>query len=357
MIRPFGLQDVRLVHRLQRTGAPLAIEHYLTHPRSPLRAALVAQWAGPRVATYVHVDRTGEGHNVGFLQLMQRPNRPEADLLFIAPATPNDSAVWCELLQHSCVLASDQGVQRVYASPPDSAAQQECLRKAGFSPYTREVIYRLVGCPADGGPVAGFRSQETRDTWTLQRLYLRSTPRLVQQSEGALAGQAGSPPLSWWDPTRWEGVVWEPSGEVRAAVQVHRGRAGHWMRILVSPDLSREVARGLVEEGLHLLMRSAGRSGLALPIFASVRDYEVGLGDALIAHGFAPYADRVRMVKHTMSAARMTASSYPAAADKVIEAPARSQFWSASSLAQRARGACSAGEVDRIIGDATAKDY
>jgi hypothetical protein len=319
--------------------------------------ALSAPWAAVRVATYVLVDRTGESDDVGFLQLKQRPSRPEADVLFIAPATPDGSAVWCELLQHAGMLASDQGVQRVYASLPESAAQQECVRKAGFSPYTREVIYRLVDWPGDAGEVAGFRRQDARDTWTLQRLYLRSTPRLVQQSEGALSGQAGSPPLSWWDPARWDSAVWEPSGEVRAAVQAHRGRCGHWLRILGAPELSAEDASGQVRQGLHLLMRSAGRAGSSQPIYASVRDYELGLGDALIAHGFAPYTSRVRMVKHTVSTARVAVSSYPTAADKVVEAPARSQIRSANSQAPLVRGACSAGEVHRSLVDATAKNH
>ena len=55
MIRPFGLNDIWLVRRLQRSGMTLAVEHMLTHPHEPLWTALTAPWpwAGVGVATFV----------------------------------------------------------------------------------------------------------------------------------------------------------------------------------------------------------------------------------------------------------------------------------------------------------------
>ena len=92
MIRPFGLNDVWLVRRLQRSGMPMAIEHMLTHPRDPLWTALTAPWpwAGSGVATFV-LDEVVAGQRLGgFVQLMQRAARPEADLLHLAPALSAD---------------------------------------------------------------------------------------------------------------------------------------------------------------------------------------------------------------------------------------------------------------------------
>ena len=239
MIRPFGLNDVLLVSGLQRSCASLAIEHILTHPSNPLWLALTAPWpwAGAGVATYVLNEQSRGSRMAGFAQLIKRVSRPEADLLYVAPAISSDGddglsdeAIWRRLLAHSSVAASGHGLQRIFASIPDEGWEQACLKDAGFSFYTRETIYRLAPIPSSTSEPAGFRPQRPHDSWALQRLYTRSTPRLVQQAEGAITGEVGSPPLSWWDPDRWQGIVWEPAGEVRGGVQIHLGRAGHWLR-------------------------------------------------------------------------------------------------------------------------------
>ena len=92
MIRPFGLNDLWLVRRLQRSGLPLAIEHVLTHPQQPLWIALTAPWpwAGTGVATYVLDGRGEDRGNTGFIQLMKRDARPEADLAHLAPTFGGD---------------------------------------------------------------------------------------------------------------------------------------------------------------------------------------------------------------------------------------------------------------------------
>ena len=90
MIRPFGLTDLFLVRGLRRRGAILTIEQALTHPRDPLWSALTAPWpwAGFGIATYVLTASSGETEEAGFVQLMKRPARPEADVLYLAPALP-----------------------------------------------------------------------------------------------------------------------------------------------------------------------------------------------------------------------------------------------------------------------------
>jgi hypothetical protein len=310
VIRPFALADVLLLSSLQRSDTPLAIEHILTHPRPPLWLALTAPWpwAGMGVATYVLKDHGQEG--AGFVQLLKRTARPEADLLHLAPAIPMNPdceqdplPVWRQLLSHCAEEAAQYGIERVYVSIPDGGPEQACLGETNFRLYTRETIYRLGTLPEISKVVpAGYRRQRPQDSWALQRLYTRSTPMLVQQAEGALSGRPGSPPMSWWEPERWRGVVWTPSGEVRGVVQVHLGRAGHWLRVLGTNVMTTREVRGLIEQGLRLL--EPGRRswrGKPLPVYATVREYEIGLSAALIGFGFAPYTDRARFVRHTLS--------------------------------------------------------
>jgi hypothetical protein len=308
---------------LQRSSAPLAIEQILTHPRTPLWIALSAPWpwAGFGVATYV-LDESYAGLRLtGFVQLMKRASRPEADVLHLGPALDMavsgdgaDALIWERLLAHCVRAAASHGLQRVFASIPDGGLEESCLKEADFSLYAREVIYRLAIAPGmrDGlafgllspAAPAGFRPQAPQDSWALQRLYARSTPRLVQHAEGALTGQVGSPPLSWWEPDRWSSVVWEPAGEVRGAVQVHLGRAGHWLRIWGVNQLTPRELRNLIAEGLRIIAGVQTERSRMVPVYASVRDYEAGLATALTGFGFAPFTDRTRLVRHVGAVAR-----------------------------------------------------
>lgn len=310
-IRPFGLNDIGLVRRLQHSGVALAIEQVLTHPHQPLWTALTAPWpwAGVGVATFVLDAQSGDDHLVGFVQLMKRAARPEADVLHLSPAVsavpadyPNANEIWRQLLGHCSSAAASHGLQRLFASTPVGCREEACLKEIGFSLYSRETIYRLALAPAASSPAPGFREQLPQDSWALQQLYVRSTPKLVQQAEGALAGEVGSPMLSWWEPGSWHGVVWEPAGAVRGAVQVHLGRTGHWLRVWGTNEMVARDLRALVEQGLRQIDQSRG--GRSVPIYAAVRDYEAGLSGALTGFGFAPFMDRARFVKHMLATAR-----------------------------------------------------
>ena len=334
MIRPFGLNDVWLMRRLQRSGVPMAIEHMLTHPRDPLWTALTAPWpwAGKGVATFV-LSQEGTGHRLsGFVQLMKRAARPEADLLYLAPApsqeTPPETAagtIWSQLLNYCSFAAANHGLQRIFASFPDGVPGQDCLKDVGFSLYTRETIYRLAP-PVVGNSQPGFRPQGPGDGWALQRLYARSTPHLVQQAEGATSGMVGSPSFPWWEPDSWQGSVWAPAGEMRGAVQVHMGRAGHWMRLLGSTGLAVREQRTLIEQGLHLITSErTQKTRHPLPVYVTVRDYDMGLSSALSGFGFAPYLDRTRFVRHTTVPVRESVLTSRPVVEARQEAPARSQ--------------------------------
>jgi hypothetical protein len=334
VIRPFGLNDIWLVRRLQRTGMTLAVEHMLTHPHEPLWTALTAPWpwAGVGVATYV-LDESVDGQRLhGFAQLMKRASRPEADLLHVAPALLSSvasdrsaEAIWSRLLDHCSLGAAAHGLQRIYASAPEGCFEQTSLKQAGFCLYTREAIYRLATLPAAAEPVAGIRAQRPRDSWSLQRLYARNTPRLVQQAEGALSAEAGSPLLSWWEPNDWNGLVWEPAGEIRGAAQMHRGRAGHWLRVLGAGELSAREVRLLVGQGLRHLAGARPVDRRGVPVYVTVRDYDINLTGALIGFGFAPFMERARMVKHTVVRVAEPLPVAHAVREMAPELPVRSQ--------------------------------
>jgi hypothetical protein len=294
----------------------------------------------------------------GFAQLLKRASRPEAELLHLAPAVmsaelSDDAAgegathdglsydrsaegVWSRLLAHCSFSAATHGLQRIYASTPEGCYEQTSLKQAGFCIYTRETIYRLATVPR-AAPVDRdirgkvIRPQHPRDSWGLQRLYTHSTPRLVQQAEGALSGgvsglDSSSPLLSWWEPNDWQGWVLEPAGEVRGAIQVHRGRAGHWLRVLGAGELSTREVRLLIEHGLQMLDKPApfGGGGQS-PVYVTVRDYDMNLSGPLVSFGFAPLMERARFVKHTTAVVRIAEPVPTAVRELAREMGVRSQ--------------------------------
>ncbi len=339
VIRPFALADILLVQRLQGCNTPLAIEHTLTHPHAPLWLALTAPWpwAGVGVATYVIHERNATGRLAGFVQLRKRAARPEADLLHLAPSLDdssngNASLVWHRLLLHCCQEAAHHGLERLFVSTPDDGPEEAILAETGFRPYTRETIFRVDAVPKGEPLQAGFRAQRPEDSWALQRLYSRCSPRLVQQAEGALTQEAGSPPMSWWEPARWRGAVLAPAGEVRGAVQVHSGRAGHWLRVWGASALTARELRELVGQGLRLL--AITRRTSKAPVYATVRDYEIGLSGALTGYGFAPYARRARFVRHTLARCNERAPAKLRALESHKKIPIRTQVEMVSTPAE-----------------------
>jgi GNAT superfamily N-acetyltransferase len=145
VIRPFGLRDVLAVRSLQRDGVWLDLFHRLLLRRSALATALIAPvpWVGTGLASYVW-SPAQEVH--GFVQMLKRPGRYEADLLFLAPRLerqPYGRQAWEKLLAACIAEAGAQGLRRLFASVSESAAEIDVLASLGFMVYTGEQVFVL----------------------------------------------------------------------------------------------------------------------------------------------------------------------------------------------------------------------
>jgi len=300
VIRPFGLGDLLLLYRLQGRGACLDLCHALAGSEPPAWVALTAPfrgWWGGEVVTYVS-RRAGEGSLAGAIQMRRRPGRPEADIVFIAPALEDGeevAALWHRLLAHCVRQAGERRVQRVFISAPEQAREMLSLfRQAGFSPYTREEVFRgeeLVR------PVLSQRWQvrplASADGWALQKLYATITPRLVQQAEGG-GSPSGDQSLPWRAPGPQARFVLARGGEIAGLVSVRAGRSGHCLRLWGDFQTSGEVL-ALLGQGLAALSAHPPR-----PIYCLVREYQGGVRGPLVECGFRHVATWSRLVKHTV---------------------------------------------------------
>ncbi len=297
MIRPYRLQDVLSVRRLKRRGVWLNLFYWLVQGQNPVLTGLIAPvpWHGAGLASFVWRQNRSA---TGFVQMLKRPNRPEADLLFITPDLGQQAdaeMIQLKLLTYCIRNAGQHGIRRLYASLPRDSAQIDEMAGLGFAVYSNEDIYRLKRPPADASPANGrIRTQNDKDAWWLRRLYSLYTPAPVQQAEG-MADRDSSPtalPVPWWELSQQRSYVLVEKGDVLGGIQIVSGRRGHWLFLYGDPADS-QCSKALIRQGLHVL------AGNRWPVYCAARDYQGGRQAVLEDSGFELYTSRSRLVKHT----------------------------------------------------------
>lgn len=317
MIRPFGLRDLWTVRSLQRDGVWLDLFHHLLLRRSALETALLAPvpWVGTGLASYVWAPAR---RVQGFVQMLKRPGRYEADLLFFSPRVrqlPHGQAAWEELLSACISQATAQALRRLFASLPEGEAEIDALASLGFMIYTNEEVYVLARpLRAAQGPIdVRLRPRQPEDVWWLRRLYSIYTPQPVQHAEGHNSDDsAGALPLAWWELTHQSSFVVDDQGEVQGGVQLVSGRRGHWLLLHGDPS-DAQLTAAVLRHGV------AAAAGSRWPMYCAVRDYQGGMAAVLRDHGFQSLARRSRLVKHL--AVRVKAAEPVTVPNLVIQGP------------------------------------
>ncbi len=309
--RPFSLGDVLLLQRLRKYSTPLQIERILLEPISPVRTVLHSCFPWYRPGSFTYVLRQEE-HGLareGLIQLHLRPHSHEADVTLLSPALdapPGHPAIWQKLLSHSAQHIIRQKVSRLFSDPPDQPLLVNTFKQVGFALLTRVTIWRLGSAPLawpDSSP-ATVRLQRAADAWELEQLYQRITPMPAQQLEMGLApNQAedgrSSPILSNPHQAPMTGYVLadERGGGLTGCVQILWGKRCAWIRLWIDTNDPQT-------ENAHLLLRFALQRIIEAPqarrAYIGVRAYQTGLNALLSDYGFAPFTDRVLMVRNIL---------------------------------------------------------
>lgn len=294
MFGAFSLGDSVRVYRLQRRGISLDLQRDLTQSNTPLWdawLAFVTQQAMGRPTYVLYDPHDGEA----FVQVHHRPHQAAADVAYLAPSLAENHRVakaWSSLLDGACVKAAGRGIQRVFASLPESGDEAEVFQQSGFALYAGEDVYRLAEMPSELAPQEGpaLRAQRPDDWPALQRLCVVITPQRVRQAEGGIA-------LVTPDGRNSQRYVLPGANgdDLVAALNICTGGTAHWLRMLVHPD-ARHLAGGLIHWALAKLAEQPAR-----PVYTNVRRYESGVRERLESAGFEFYDARALMVKHTVA--------------------------------------------------------
>ena len=134
---------------------------------------------------------------VALAQMARQSGRDQWEIMHLAivgveahahSGTDNAHAWLLRLLDEACRLAGARRISGIIARVPDESCLLASFHQAGFTATMEEFTYvqasLLVATATD---VPGLRKQEKRDAWPLHQLYLRSTPQVVQMSEGRTA--------------------------------------------------------------------------------------------------------------------------------------------------------------------------
>ncbi len=279
MIRPFVITDLGALNRYRRHALFLDSQPTLTWGRVLVPAgALLSPFSSlTGVFTLVYEGRDGRPSLMG--QVVHRAGRSYAHFSMLAPEAAIESPDLPALLEHLIKRVAGRGAQSLVAEVDESSRAFEALRRAGFSIYARQTIWRITQSPRGVNRRAGWRPAASRDSFAVNLLAGSLIPSLVQQVE-----PLPSDPLSGWLHYR--------EGELLAYVDVTRGPRGAWLQPYVHLDAAP------FGERLAALAAGLGPSR-GKPLYLCVRSNQEWLHSALDDLGAEPGPQQAVMVKRT----------------------------------------------------------
>ena len=172
---------------------------------------------------------------------------------FLAPEGAVDSPALAALLENLIKRVGERQARSLVAEVEESTYTFEALRKAGFSIYSRQRIWKTTSTPEIDGQTTSWRRPKSKDEFAIHALYNNLVPALVQQVE---------PP--YWDDK--SGYVFYHQDELLAFVDVVTGPRGIWLQPFFHPETD-QVAERLAEL-LRMLKPSAKK-----PVYIGLRSY------------------------------------------------------------------------------------
>jgi len=229
-----------------------------------------------------------------------------ARLAFLLPADGLNAISLPALLEHLTLKAGKWGAFHFLAEVDEHTTAFEGLRRASFSVYAWQRIWRLPGEPP-AGPSGGngtggrcWQPVQDSDTIAVRSLYQSLVPSLVQPMEGVLE-------------KRLHGLVCVGTsprahpGSIQAYVELISGPRGIWVQPYVHPDI--QDPRGLIADLVpHIPGFAGGKAGgrRTRPIYVCVRSYQSWLELALQELEADTGPRQALLVKHLAISQRAT---------------------------------------------------
>ncbi|MDD5368386.1 MAG: hypothetical protein PHQ40_04830 [Anaerolineaceae bacterium] len=244
-----------------------------------------------RQGTYTAVGRAGKGKPV-IGQMRYRSGSNSARMSFLLPVDALDSIVLPGLIEHLAYQAGAWGAPHIVAEVDEGSCVFEALRRAGFSVYGWQRVWKFppvaklgaVGAPDGSTPWKPMRGGG--EIISVRSLYQSLVPSLVQPME--------TPP-----DRHSRGLVCLRNGDMMAYTELVYGPLGIWAQPFIHP--AAEEAQLLLDG----LVRGIPRGGQR-PVYICVRSYQGWLESALHDLEGEVGPRQALMVKHLAIMQRVT---------------------------------------------------
>jgi hypothetical protein len=295
-IRPFAWHDLWMLYRFR--GQVQFLDNALATTRgSAVGWSAMFGHLHPTQTIFTGVLRSKRDGIRLVGQMCYRSGDHSARLAFILPEREMTSPGAVALVEALAYEAGDRGAMHLLAEVEEGSHTFEALRRAGFSVYGWQRIWRFTAenMPAECAEQCWQPASEL-DEVAIRSLYHTVAPPIVQ----------GAEPLNGRMLT---GLVHLQKGEVLAYAEGLHGPGGIYLAPLVHPNVS----------DLPLVMQSLLRRlspRATRPVYVAVRSYQSWIEAALESLGGEPGPRQALMIKHMV---QMQRQSLPVARPAVMD--------------------------------------
>lgn len=244
---------------------------------NPIRMGGLLTSLTPSSACYTAVLEPPTDNNVYYSQVLHKSGSRSARFSFVTPDCNQKCEDLYSLVDFLSFQAGEMGALNVLAQIEESHPFFEILRRAGFSVYSWESIWRVPETPSSSAQEPAWTSPEPGDENAIRCLYQTLVPPLVQHAE---------PYASESFPR----LVYRKQGDILAYVDILSGSAGTCLMPLVHPSVENVSA---IFPGLINMLRQKKK-----PVYLQVRSYQAWLSDALETAAAVPSPRFALLVKH-----------------------------------------------------------
>jgi hypothetical protein len=278
MIRPFELRDLPLLNRYRQRGLFLDSIPTLTWGRGLVPAGAIFSPFSSALGVFTSFcQNEDESHEPLIGQITHSITAPFAHFTYLAPDTAIDSPNLNPLLESLIKRVGERGAQSLIAEVDEDSHTFEALRKANFSIYSRQTLWRIDHKPLNANNTFEWIRCMPEDEINIWRLYSELVPTLVQQVESSPTGH-----LNGW--------VLYKDGEILGFVAMVMGPRGIYLQPFIHPDME-DVDSKLAQ----LISRLAPKK--KRPVYICLRSYHSWLSTALEDMGAQPGPNQAVMVR------------------------------------------------------------
>jgi hypothetical protein len=289
------LTDLPLVRRL--ADRSIALDSGVCFTRAGEATPLFTSLLLPQRGTYTLAGRVGK--QMVAAQIRVKADDHLAQLVYISPdgMPGTDDSAWLAMLDAVAVEAGKRGAHMLTAEVDEMSDLFVTMRRAGFTVYARQEIWRWAGdlqaMAARAATMSGELVQETDDdTLAIQLLYSNIVPRLVQPIAVPSSESIG--------------MVYRRGERVMAYVAVSAARHGVYLMPFMHPDVLGEVGREAAAIIAATLLRFPRSEHV--PVYVCVRRFQDWLSESLREIDFELCSQQALMVRHIAAGVRQAAA-------------------------------------------------